>query len=100
STPSLPAFPLPAALPLSTAATNLWLHFLGINYRANVWLNGQKIADERDVAGTYRSYEFDVTKVLLPRQTNALALEISAPRKNDRSEEHTSELQSLTNIVC
>jgi len=67
----------------STAATNLWLHFLGINYRANVWLNGQKIADERDVAGTYRSYEFDVTKVLLPRQTNALALEISAPRKND-----------------
>ena len=67
----------------SGAATNRWLHFLGINYRANIWLNGQKIADERDVAGTYRKYEFDVTKDLLPGQPNALALEISAPRKND-----------------
>jgi exo-1,4-beta-D-glucosaminidase len=64
------------------AATNRWLHFLGINYRANIWLNGQKIADERDVAGTYRSYEFDVTKALVSG-ANALALEISAPRKND-----------------
>jgi len=30
-----------------------WLDFLGINYRANVWLNGKKIADAKDVAGTF-----------------------------------------------
>src|SRR5580692_5051576 len=30
-------------VPSSLARKNSWLHFLGINYRANVWLNGQKI---------------------------------------------------------
>src|SRR6516225_6317548 len=43
-----------------------WLNFLGINYRANIWLNGQRIADTHDVAGTYRSYEFSVSKFLKP----------------------------------
>jgi exo-1,4-beta-D-glucosaminidase len=65
------------------ASTNRWLNFLGVNYRANIWVNGQKIADERDIAGTYRSYEFDVTKTLVAGQANGIALEISAPRKND-----------------
>jgi len=37
------------------------LNFLGINYRANIWINGQKVADANDVAGTYRSYEFNVS---------------------------------------
>lgn len=60
-----------------------WLHFLGINYRANIWLNGQKIADRNDVAGTYRAYEFNVTPFLNPGKTNALALEIFAPEKYD-----------------
>jgi exo-1,4-beta-D-glucosaminidase len=60
-----------------------WLNFLGINYRANIWVNGQKIADTNDVAGTYRAYEFNVTKFLKPGQTNALALEIFAPGKYD-----------------
>jgi exo-1,4-beta-D-glucosaminidase len=60
-----------------------WLNFLGINYRANIWLNGQKVADADDVAGTYRTYEFDVTKTLEPGKKNALAVEVFAPRKND-----------------
>jgi exo-1,4-beta-D-glucosaminidase len=60
-----------------------WLNFLGINYRANVWLNGQKIADANDVAGTFATFEFNVSKSLRPGATNALAVEISAPGKND-----------------
>jgi exo-1,4-beta-D-glucosaminidase len=60
-----------------------WLNFLGINYRANIWVNGQKIADAYDVAGTYRAYEFNVTKFLKPRKSNALALEVFAPEKYD-----------------
>jgi exo-1,4-beta-D-glucosaminidase len=60
-----------------------WLDFLGINYRANVWLNGQKIADAKDVAGTFATFEFNVSKVLRPGKANALAVEISAPGKND-----------------
>jgi hypothetical protein len=70
-------------LPEGDRERNRWLHFIGINYRANIWVNGQKIADADNVAGTYRSYEFDVTKSLTPGKVNSLAVEVSAPRKND-----------------
>ncbi|HYL83148.1 MAG TPA: glycoside hydrolase family 2 protein [Candidatus Angelobacter sp.] len=60
-----------------------WLNFLGINYRANIWVNGQKVADAKDVAGTYRAYEFNVSAVLKPGKTNALAVEVFAPEKYD-----------------
>ena len=60
-----------------------WLNLLGINYRANVWLNGQKIADANDVAGTFATFEFNVSRSLRSGATNALALEISAPGKDD-----------------
>src|SRR5882724_7986900 len=62
---------------------HFWLHFPGINYRANVWMNGDKIADAKDVAGTYRIFEFDVTSALNTNGQNAVALEIFAPEKND-----------------
>ncbi len=52
-----------------------WLHFGGINYRGEVWLNGHKIADSTDVAGAYRTYDFDVTEFLKPGKTNVLAVE-------------------------
>ncbi len=60
-----------------------WLNFLGINYRANIWINGKKVADANDVAGTYRSYEFNVSKFLQPGKANALAIEVFAPGKDD-----------------
>jgi exo-1,4-beta-D-glucosaminidase len=60
-----------------------WLHFPGINYRANVWVNGKKIADAKDVAGTYRIFEFDVTATVNTNGQNAIALEIFAPEKSD-----------------
>jgi exo-1,4-beta-D-glucosaminidase len=66
-----------------SAGDHFWLHFPGINYRANVWVNGKKIADAKDVAGTYRIFEFDVTSVLNLNGANAVALEIFAPVKND-----------------
>ncbi|HUC52824.1 MAG TPA: glycoside hydrolase family 2 protein [Candidatus Cybelea sp.] len=60
-----------------------WLNFLGINYRANIWINGHKVGDANDVAGTYRAYEFDVTKFLQPGNANTLAVEVFAPGKYD-----------------
>jgi exo-1,4-beta-D-glucosaminidase len=65
------------------AGDHYWLHFPGINYRANVWVNGKKIADAKDVAGTFRIFEFDVTAAVNPTGANAVALEIFAPEKND-----------------
>jgi exo-1,4-beta-D-glucosaminidase len=70
-------------VPSSLTGDHFWLHFPGINYRANVWVNGKKIADAKDVAGTYRIFEFDVTSSLNRNGTNAVALEIFAPEKND-----------------
>jgi len=67
----------------AAADKNAWLNFLGINYRANIWINGQRIADTNDVAGTYRAYEFNITKYLKPGNANVLALEIFAPEKYD-----------------
>jgi exo-1,4-beta-D-glucosaminidase len=60
-----------------------WLNFLGINYRANIWINGKKLADEKDVAGTFATFEFNVSKFLVAGKKNALALEIFAPQKGD-----------------
>jgi exo-1,4-beta-D-glucosaminidase len=69
--------------PADGAGQNDWLHFNGINYRANVWLNGQKVADAKDVAGTYRTFEFNITKFLKHGERNALAVEVFAPGKDD-----------------
>jgi exo-1,4-beta-D-glucosaminidase len=65
------------------ARKNISIRFPGINYRANVWFNGQKIGDARQIAGTYRIFEFDLTKLAKPGAKNVIALEISAPRKED-----------------
>ncbi|MGD0939502.1 MAG: sugar-binding domain-containing protein [Terracidiphilus sp.] len=59
------------------------LNFGGINYRGEIWLNGQKIAGTSDVAGAYRTYDFDVTAQLKPGKTNVLAVEAFAPTEKD-----------------
>jgi exo-1,4-beta-D-glucosaminidase len=62
---------------------NTWLHFDGINYRANIWLNGEKIADAQDIAGMMRMFELEVSKHLAAGKPNALAVEVFAPDKTD-----------------
>ena len=70
-------------MPAAFARKNIEIHFPGINYRANVWFNGTKIGDAADFAGTYRIFEFDLTKLAKPGMKNAIALEIFAPAKGD-----------------
>lgn len=60
-----------------------WLHFDALNYRANVWLNGKKIADSQEVAGTFRTFEFNVSKQVVAGKPNVLAVEVFAPDKGD-----------------
>jgi exo-1,4-beta-D-glucosaminidase len=64
-------------------AHHVALHFDGINNRANIWLNGKKIADAKDVAGAYRTYEFDITPELAKTGKNVLAVEVFAQTQND-----------------
>ena len=67
----------------SEAGEVSWLHFGGINYRADIWLNGVKIANTDQVQGAYRTYDFDVTKALKPGHENVLAVETFAPTPTD-----------------
>ncbi len=60
------------------AGKTLWLNFRGINYRANIFLNGKQIANSNEVAGAWRTYEFDVTSAVKPG-TNVLAVQVWAP---------------------
>ena len=61
----------------------VWLNFAGINNRANIWLNGQRIAGEHDVAGAYRTYEFDISSLLVRDGPNVLAVETIAQTEKD-----------------
>ncbi len=61
----------------------VWLQFGGINNRANIWLNGHQIADAKQVAGAYRTYEFDITPYLARDQQNVLAVETFAQNEKD-----------------
>lgn len=71
------------AIPADFHGRTAWLHFDGINYRANIWINGKKVADAKQVAGSYRIYDFDVTGFLSPGATNAIAIEAFAPTEKD-----------------
>ena len=56
------------------------LIFKGINYRADIWLNGHKVADSSQVVGMYDSFEFDVTKFIRADGPNVLAVKVTPER--------------------
>ena len=53
------------------------LEFPGINYRAEIWLNGEKIADSKQVAGMYAAHEFNVTPWMKRGSQNVLAVKVT-----------------------
>ena len=61
---------------------NIRLHFDGINYRANIWLNGKQIANNTQVAGAYRTYEFNLREAVHTGE-NALAVEVFTQTETD-----------------
>ena len=62
--------------------TRARLGFDGINYRADIWLNGAKIASREKVFGSLRTFEFDISGTIKPG-TNILAAEVFPPRPGD-----------------
>ena len=48
----------------------------GINYRADVWLNGKQVADSSQMAGMFAEYSFNVSGIIKGGQENALAVKI------------------------
>jgi exo-1,4-beta-D-glucosaminidase len=61
----------------------IWLGFDGINFRANIWLNGRQVASAGEAAGAWRLFDFDVTAAARPGGANALAIEVFPPLPHD-----------------
>jgi exo-1,4-beta-D-glucosaminidase len=70
-------------VPADYKGRTVWLGFDGINFRANVWMNGKQIASADQAAGAWRLFEFDVTAAAKPGENNALAVEVFPPLPND-----------------
>ena len=70
-------------VPATFSGKVAWLNFRGINYRANIWLNGKQIANSNDIAGAWRTYELNVTGSLKAGAENILAVQVMAPTEND-----------------
>ncbi|MGC8824509.1 MAG: glycoside hydrolase family 2 protein [Bacteroidales bacterium] len=56
-----------------------WLQLNEINYKAEIWLNGTKIADTSEVVGMERRFRFNVTHLIKAQQLNRLAIAIYPP---------------------
>ena len=63
-------------IPKAQAGEKVWLNFDGINYRADVWLNGRKIAGAKDMAGMFRRFRYDITDQVRVDGENYLAVKI------------------------
>lgn len=62
-------------LPESVRGKRVWLNLKGINYRADVWLNGLRIADAKQVEGAFSRHCVDATAAARPGP-NALAVQV------------------------
>lgn len=63
-------------LPHSFEAKHIWITFKGINYKADVWLNGRQVADSSHMKGMFRSFSYDITQEAKVGQDNYLAVKI------------------------
>ena len=59
--------------PIIPAGEIAWLNFDGINWKAEVYLNGERLGD---IDGGFMRGNFDITAKLHPGRTNALAVRI------------------------
>lgn len=58
------------------------LRFDGISYRADIWLNGKKIASEDTIEGSFRQFIINVTP-FIKKGENVLALKVSKAEGGD-----------------
>ncbi len=54
----------------------------GINYRANIWLNGSKIASQDSIYGAFRQFDLNISRYAKAKG-NLLAIEIIPPKPRD-----------------
>lgn len=57
----------------------IWLTLGEINYKAEVWLNGEQLADTSEVVGMERLFKFNITSLANLNAYNTLAIAIYPP---------------------
>ncbi len=62
----------------------LLLNFKGINYKANIWLNGKEISDTSHIKNAFRQFKLDISKEAR-KGKNILAIEVFPPVAGDFS---------------
>jgi len=82
--------------PADWQAKFVTLHLDGVNFQANVWLNGKRIADQDTVRGMFRRFEFPVGGYLKPGETNVLAIEVVPPGLIPDKEYNTKQIEATT----
>ncbi|MCI1779916.1 MAG: glycoside hydrolase family 2 [Bacteroidales bacterium] len=66
-------------IPRNYKGKHVWLTFNGINYRAEVWINGRMAAGRDSVAGMFRRFRLDVTGYVTAGQKNCIAVKVYGP---------------------
>jgi beta-mannosidase len=74
------------AVPKAYRGKHLWLHFAGINYSAEIWLNGIKVGTMR---GAFIRGAFDITRNVRPGRQAVLAVLVSPQPHPGVPHEHT-----------
>jgi beta-galactosidase/beta-glucuronidase len=64
------------SVPVTDKGKHFELIFKGINYRAEVWVNGHLIADSSQMAGMFAEYFLDVSNAIKTGEPNVLAVKI------------------------
>ncbi len=83
-------------VPASFRGRNVTLHLDGINYQANVWLNGTKVGSSDRVIGMFRRFEFPVNANVRSGEKNVLAIEIIAPGQGPEKQYTTKQIEATT----
>jgi beta-galactosidase/beta-glucuronidase len=63
-------------LPESYKGKVIWLNIKGINYRADVWLNGHPVADSKEIVGMFGNWALDITEPSYMEGVNTLVIKI------------------------
>ena len=69
-------------LPADYKNKQVWLNFDGINYSADVWLNGKKVADKSETSAMLSRYKLNITSAVKSGAKNILAVKVYQQDKN------------------
>jgi mannosylglycoprotein endo-beta-mannosidase len=74
------------AVPAAYRGRHVWLHFGGINYSAEVWVNGQ---DAGSMRGAFKRGDFDVSRLVTPGRSAVVAVLVAPEPHPGVPHEHT-----------